>query len=80
MGRRTDYQSSRSSNFQFLLLLLLGVTLFKIKLLRSLKGISYPGGARFAALSPCELDSLSDACDEQSDEDRDAVRAKKMRY
>lgn len=47
---------------------------------RSLKGISYPGGARFASLSPCELDSLSDECDEESEEDRSAIRGKKMRY
>jgi len=47
---------------------------------RSLKGISYPGGARFEALSPCELDSLSDECDEQDEEDIAALRAKKMRY
>jgi len=47
---------------------------------RSLKGISYPGGARFEALSPCELDSLSDACDEQDEDDIQALRQKKMRY
>uniref|UniRef100_A0A7S1TSS0 Uncharacterized protein n=1 Tax=Phaeomonas parva TaxID=124430 RepID=A0A7S1TSS0_9STRA len=29
----------------------------------SLKAISYPGGARYAPLTDCELDSLSDACD-----------------
>ena len=29
----------------------------------SLKAISYPGGARMATFTACELDSLSDACD-----------------
>lgn len=29
----------------------------------SLKAISYPGGARMATFTECELDSLSDACD-----------------
>eukprot|EP00617_Octactis_speculum_P015436 CAMPEP_0185767594 /NCGR_PEP_ID=MMETSP1174-20130828/45026_1 /TAXON_ID=35687 /ORGANISM="Dictyocha speculum, Strain CCMP1381" /LENGTH=220 /DNA_ID=CAMNT_0028451879 /DNA_START=32 /DNA_END=694 /DNA_ORIENTATION=- len=47
---------------------------------RSLKAISYPGGARFQELSACELDSLSDECDDVSDEDRDALKEKKMRY
>ena len=47
---------------------------------RSVRAISYPGGARFEGLSPCELDSLSPECDEVSDEDRDALRKKKMRY
>ena len=47
---------------------------------KSVRAISYPGGARFEALSPCELDSLSDECDEQSDDDREALRKKKMRY
>lgn len=47
---------------------------------KSLKAISYPGGARFQELSPCELDSLSDECDEVSDEDRQALKEKKMRY
>lgn len=47
---------------------------------KSLKAISYPGGARFQSLSACELDSLSDECDDVSDEDREALREKKMRY
>lgn len=47
---------------------------------KSLKAISYPGGARFQELSPCELDSLSDECDEVSDEERKALKEKKMRY
>ena len=47
---------------------------------KSVKAISYPGGARFAELSPCELDSLSPECDEVSDEDRQALKEKKMRY
>ena len=29
----------------------------------SLKAISYPGGARMATFTACELDSLSDECD-----------------
>jgi len=47
---------------------------------KGVKGISYPGGARFEALSPCELDSLSDECDDQDEEDIIALRQKKMRY
>lgn len=47
---------------------------------KSVRAISYPGGARFEGLSPCELDSLSPECDEVSEEDRDALRKKKMRY
>lgn len=31
----------------------------------NLKAISYPGGARMATFTECELDSLSDACDEE---------------
>lgn len=30
-----------------------------------IKAISYPGGARMATFTECELDSLSDACDEE---------------
>ena len=33
----------------------------------NLKAISYPGGARMAPLTACELDSLSDACDEEQE-------------
>lgn len=31
----------------------------------SMKAISYPGGARSATFTECELDSTSDACDEE---------------
>eukprot|EP00629_Pelagomonadales_sp_RCC1024_P008996 CAMPEP_0119269310 /NCGR_PEP_ID=MMETSP1329-20130426/6772_1 /TAXON_ID=114041 /ORGANISM="Genus nov. species nov., Strain RCC1024" /LENGTH=225 /DNA_ID=CAMNT_0007269307 /DNA_START=114 /DNA_END=791 /DNA_ORIENTATION=+ len=33
----------------------------------SLKAISYPGGARMATFTACEMDSLSDACDEEQE-------------
>ena len=42
--------------------------------------ILQPSVARFNSLSPCELDSLSPECDDESDEDREAIRGKKMRY
>ena len=45
---------------------------------KGIKAISYPGGARFVELSPCELDSLSDECDAVSDEDRGALKSKSM--
>ena len=32
-----------------------------------LKAVSYPGGARMATFTACELDSLSDACDEEQE-------------
>lgn len=48
---------------------------------RSIKAISYPGGARFAELSPCELDSLAPECEDEFDADEyKALREKKMRY
>ncbi|KAJ8601702.1 hypothetical protein CTAYLR_003210 [Chrysophaeum taylorii] len=31
----------------------------------NVKAITYPGGARMATFTECELDSLSDACDEE---------------
>lgn len=47
---------------------------------RGVKAISYPGSARFVGLSPCELDSLSDECDAITQEERTAIKEKKMRY
>lgn len=32
-----------------------------------LKAVAYPGGARMATFTACELDSLSDACDEEQE-------------
>lgn len=45
---------------------------------KGIKAISYPGGARFVELSPCELDSLAPECEDVSDEDRAALKTKSM--